>query len=106
MEGYMNVKSFLFKNLASFVAIIIVLTACATSGAMQNETTPSADQTAQYEQEVRYYQEQNLDILRGLLKMNGAFRGTTENAGLTLRFDFGDENFSINDIGGKNETDG
>jgi hypothetical protein len=91
----MNVKSCLFRNLALFVAIIIVFNACATGGAVQNEAETPVDRTAQYEQTIRAYQEQCFIVLRGILKMHNAFRGTTEGADLKLQFDFTDENFSV-----------
>jgi hypothetical protein len=91
----MNVKCFFLKSFALFVSTIIVLSACATGEATQNEAVLSADQTAQYEQAVRYEQELYNNVLRGILKMHNTFRGTTENTDIKLQFDFTDENFSI-----------
>ena len=91
----MNVKQNLLKTFSLFVSIIIVLNACATGGATQNEVALSIDQTAQYEQAVRNEQERSYNILRGILKMHNTFRGTTESADIKLQFDFTDENFSI-----------
>jgi hypothetical protein len=55
----------------------------------------SIDQTAQYGQAVRYEQEKNYNILRGILKIHNTFRRTTENANIKLQIDFTDENFSV-----------
>ncbi|MDR2177241.1 MAG: transglutaminase domain-containing protein [Treponema sp.] len=85
----MNVKQFLYKKYCPFILIIIVLNACVTSGVVQSE-----DQTDDYDDQ-DYEREQNYNILRGILKMNGNFRGTTENADIKFQTDFGNENFSI-----------
>ncbi|MDR2792220.1 MAG: hypothetical protein LBB61_00945 [Treponema sp.] len=64
------------------------LNACATGGSV-----PSANKTANSEQ--TYEQEQNYNILRGILKMHNTFRGTTEDANIRLQTDFSDENLSV-----------
>jgi hypothetical protein len=87
---YMHDKHSLLKTLFLFVSIIIILNACATAGAV-----PSADQTADYEQAIRNQKEYTYNILRGILRMNHNFRGTTENADIKLQFDFSNENLSV-----------
>ena len=96
----MNIKRDFLKVFCLSILTIVILNAYATGGgagdgASQNETGLSADQAAQYEQTIRDYQGQNFNVLRGILKMYGAFRGTTENANIKLRFDFANENFSV-----------
>jgi hypothetical protein len=77
------------------VSTIIILDACATGGAVPNETEAPVDRTAQYEQAIRDEQDHNNYILCGILKVHNTFRGTTENADIKLRFDFADENLSV-----------
>jgi hypothetical protein len=92
----MNGKHSLAKTLFLFVSAIIILNTCATGDAVPStDQTVSADQTAQYEQAVRDEQEQNYNILRGILRMHHNFRGTTENKNIKPQFDFSDENLSI-----------
>ncbi|MDR1231498.1 MAG: transglutaminase family protein [Spirochaetaceae bacterium] len=86
----MSDKRFLSKTLFLVVSIAVILNACATGGAAL-----SADQTADYEQSIRNAQELSYNILRGILRINHDFRGTTESANIKLQFDFSNENFSV-----------
>jgi hypothetical protein len=89
----MNGKASLSKTLIVVISVIVMFSTCATGGAVPStEQVVDADQAAQYEQAMEEYL---YNILRGVLRMNHTFRGTTENADLKLRFDFSNENLSI-----------
>jgi hypothetical protein len=95
MENGMNVARAPLKTLAFFVVIIGALNACATGGAAQKEAEPQADRIAQYEQAIVDEQSARYHVMRGILKMYGAFRETTGDVNITLRFDFADENLAV-----------
>ncbi|MDR2193570.1 MAG: transglutaminase-like domain-containing protein [Treponema sp.] len=69
------------------ISIMVMLGACATNHAVA--PVEEAEQDAQYQQEQQY------TVLRGILKMYGAFRGTTENVNITFQTDFANGNFSV-----------
>ncbi|MDR1231801.1 MAG: transglutaminase domain-containing protein [Spirochaetaceae bacterium] len=92
----MNDKRSLTKTFSLFVLIIIILNACAAAGTVPStDQSANAGQAANGEQAVRYEQEQNYNILRGILRMNHNFRGTTENKNIKLQFDYSNENLSV-----------
>lgn len=70
------------------ISIMVILGSCATNGPAQPEE--QAEQSAQAMAVSVTY-----PILCGILKMNGTFRETTENANIQLQFDFADENFAV-----------